>query len=203
MPSRCAYSFMSCTKPARVPPTRCDSATVASLPDCTIIPLIRSMTGTSLPTLTKVREPPVRQAASLIVTGSSSFSRPSLSAEKTMYVVSSLVRLAGSIRSSAFFWAITSPLWLSMRVYEPASRSGGGGVGTAAAATVASARVESVSRAAEERNILGNPRELREAGGQIVRSCVRVEVRTSHGRVAGMDLRSDQAGAGVAQGGET
>ena len=62
--------FMSCTKPAVVPPTRSASATVASFPDCTIIPLIRSMTGTWLPTLTKVREPPVRQAASLIVTWS-------------------------------------------------------------------------------------------------------------------------------------
>ena len=109
-PRRCAYSFIICANAASVPPTRSASAMVASLPDCTIIPFRRISTGICVPTCTKVREPSARQACSLIVTMSVSFRRPSSSAVNTTYAVMSLVRLAGSERSSACCWARTRPL---------------------------------------------------------------------------------------------
>ena len=110
MPRRRAYSFIICAKAASVPPTFSASAMLASFPDCTIMPLMRMSTGICMPTCTKLREPPVRQACSLMVTGSVSFSRPSASALKTAYAVISLVRLAGSARSSACLSASTRPL---------------------------------------------------------------------------------------------
>ena len=58
---------------------RSASAMVASLPDCTIMPRIRSWTDTGLPSSMKVRDPSERQACSLTVTGSSSLSLPAAS----------------------------------------------------------------------------------------------------------------------------
>ncbi len=83
MPRRPAYSFIICAKAGSVPPTFSASAMVASLPDCTIMPLMSTSAGTLLPTCTKVREPSERQACSLMVTGSVSFSRFSFRALKT------------------------------------------------------------------------------------------------------------------------
>ena len=80
---------MICTKPDSVPPIFSASAIVASLPDCTIMPLIRSSTGTIEPSSRKLVEPsvtapPVRQAYSLTFTVSVSVRRLSFSASNTM-----------------------------------------------------------------------------------------------------------------------
>ena len=56
---------------------------VASLPDCTIMPLMSTSTGICVPTCAKVREPSAFQACSLMVTGSFSARRFSLSARNT------------------------------------------------------------------------------------------------------------------------
>ncbi len=65
MPSALACSFMSSTKCSTVPPTPSASATVASLPDWTIMPLIRSSTGTCIFGSMNMREPGIFQARGL------------------------------------------------------------------------------------------------------------------------------------------
>ncbi len=83
-PSRFAKVFIICTKVASVPATCSASATVASLPDCTIMPCSRFSTETCVPTSMYMAEPPsfgaaCRQAFSLTVTRSPSLMRPSFS----------------------------------------------------------------------------------------------------------------------------
>ena len=65
MPKRAACSFISCTKRSTVPPTPSARTTVASLPDCTTMPLIRSSTGTFILGSMNMREPGMRQALGL------------------------------------------------------------------------------------------------------------------------------------------
>ena len=65
MPSAAACWFISSTKCSTVPPTPSASATVASLPDCTIIPLIKSSTGTCIWGSMNMREPGIFQARTL------------------------------------------------------------------------------------------------------------------------------------------
>jgi hypothetical protein len=79
MPSRFAYWFISAAKVSSVPATASASAIVASLPLCTIMPWIRTSTGTWLPRSRNVREPSERQARSLTGTAVSSLSLPSFS----------------------------------------------------------------------------------------------------------------------------
>ena len=76
MPRRFALVFINCTNVSSVPAMRSASAMVASLPDCTIMPKIRSCTDTGLPSSMNVRDPSERQACSLTVTISSSLSFP-------------------------------------------------------------------------------------------------------------------------------
>ena len=83
MPSCFAYVFIICANCCSVPPTSSASATVASLPDCTIMPWIRLSTETCLPTSMNMREPSCFHACSLIVAMSVSLMRPSFSALKT------------------------------------------------------------------------------------------------------------------------
>jgi hypothetical protein len=64
-PSALAWSFIISTKRSTVPPTPSARATVASLPDCTIMPLTRSSTGTCILGSMNMREPGVFQARSL------------------------------------------------------------------------------------------------------------------------------------------
>jgi hypothetical protein len=87
-PSRFTKLFIICTKVGSVPATCSASASVASLPDWTIMPCSRFSTEICLPTSMYIAEPPsfgdaCRQAFSLTVTMSSSLMRPSLSAWNT------------------------------------------------------------------------------------------------------------------------
>jgi len=86
---------------------------VASLPDCTIMPLMSVSTGICVPTCAKVREPSAFHACSLMVTLSLRSSRFSCNARYTPYPVMSLVMLAGSLCTSALKSASTRPLWKS------------------------------------------------------------------------------------------
>ena len=65
MPSALAWSFINCTKRSTEPPTPSANATVASLPDWTIMPLTRSSTGTCMRGSMNMREPGIFQARSL------------------------------------------------------------------------------------------------------------------------------------------
>ena len=65
IPSAWACSFISCTKRSTEPATPSAKATVASLPDCTIMPLSRSSTGTCIFGSMNMREPGIFQARSL------------------------------------------------------------------------------------------------------------------------------------------
>src|ERR1700716_4372666 len=127
MPRRCAYSFIIWANAASVPPTRSASAMVASFPDCTIMPLTRMSTGICVPTGRKVRDPSARQACSLMVTRSVSFSLPSASARKTTYAVMSLVRLAGLARAAG--WILRQPPAAEMIDQQVGARIDLGGVG--------------------------------------------------------------------------
>ena len=82
MPRRCASRFIICAKFSSPPAMASASAMQASLPDCTIMPLIRSSTFTCVPTWMNMREPPVFQARSETGTAWSIFSVPCLSAAK-------------------------------------------------------------------------------------------------------------------------
>jgi hypothetical protein len=106
-----ACSFISCTKRSDVPPTASASAMVASLPDCTIMPLIRSSTGTCIFGSMNMREPGIFQARTL--TGSVCFRSSffDFSASNTRYCVISLVSDAGSTGMSASF---SSSIWLAV-----------------------------------------------------------------------------------------
>ena len=72
------------------------------------------VTVTCEPTLMNIREPPVRQAFSLTVTGSFSPIWPRRISRVAMYAVISLVRLAGGRRWSPLFSTSTLPLLASM-----------------------------------------------------------------------------------------
>ncbi len=70
MPRSVAVLFIMSAKASSLPAMCSDRATDASLPDWMMMPCSRSLTVTWLPTLMNMREPPVRQAFSLTVTGS-------------------------------------------------------------------------------------------------------------------------------------
>ena len=133
MPSRLASTFISVAKAASEPATFSARAIAASLPDCTIMPLSSTSTGTCLPTSTKVREPSARHARSLIVTGSSRRRRPAAICRNTTIAVINLVMLAGSARCSASCAASVRPLAWSMRMNWRAG-TGPGSAGEAVAA---------------------------------------------------------------------
>ena len=80
MPRRCASRFIICAKLSSLPAMASDSATQASLPDWTIIPLIRSSTFTCVSTWMNIREPCAFQAFSETVIIWSSWIVPCLSA---------------------------------------------------------------------------------------------------------------------------
>ncbi|MNV78833.1 hypothetical protein D3C71_1723490 [compost metagenome] len=65
MPKALACSFIRRTKFSCDPPTPSASAMVASLPDWTIMPLIRSSTGTCILGSMNMREPGIFHARSL------------------------------------------------------------------------------------------------------------------------------------------
>ena len=65
MPNTLAWAFIISTKRSAVPPTPSAKAMVASLPDCTIMPLTRSSTGTFIFGSMNIREPGIFQARSL------------------------------------------------------------------------------------------------------------------------------------------
>ena len=110
-PSRCASRFIICAKTSSDPPTSSASATVASLPDCTIMPCSSSSTVTGFRGSMNIREPPDFHARCETVTVCSSVIAFFFSASKTRYAVISLVSDAGSIRSPAFCAAMVCPLW--------------------------------------------------------------------------------------------
>ena len=65
MPKSLAWAFIISTKRSAVPPIPSASAIVASLPDCTTMPLIKSSTGTFILGSMNMREPGIFQARSL------------------------------------------------------------------------------------------------------------------------------------------
>ena len=65
MPSALAWAFIISTKCSLVPPTPSASAMVASLPDCTIMPLSKTSTGTCILGSMNMREPSIFQALGL------------------------------------------------------------------------------------------------------------------------------------------
>ena len=87
---------------------------VASLPDCTIMPLMRSSTRTCILGVMNMREPGIFQAFSLTPKVWSSVMRCCLRASNTTYAVMSLVREAGymgvsmSLAASTWLPALTS-----------------------------------------------------------------------------------------------
>ncbi|MNP47531.1 hypothetical protein D3C76_1415890 [compost metagenome] len=70
MPRSVAVLFIMSAKASSLPAMCSARATLASLPDWMMMPCSRSLTVTCEPTLMNIREPPVRQAFSLTVTGS-------------------------------------------------------------------------------------------------------------------------------------
>ncbi len=82
----------------------------ASLPDCTIMPWMRSFTVTVWPSGTNIFDPPIRHAFSLTGSPWSSVNRPALSMPKTIYAVISLVMEEGVICVSAALSSSTAPV---------------------------------------------------------------------------------------------
>ncbi|MND84152.1 hypothetical protein D3C80_760360 [compost metagenome] len=70
MPSFSAVVFIMSAKASSLPAMCSATATLASLPDWMMMPCSRSLMVTWVLTWTNMREPPVRQACSLMVTGS-------------------------------------------------------------------------------------------------------------------------------------
>ena len=62
MPKALACSFINVTKRSTLPATPSANATVASLPDCTIMPRSKSSTGTFILGSMNMREPGIFQA---------------------------------------------------------------------------------------------------------------------------------------------
>ena len=97
------------------------TAMAASLPDCTMMPLISSSTFALVPTGTNIAEvpdgaPPLRQAFSLIRYSSVSLTSPALSALNTTASSISLLMLAGGMSSSASRWNMMAPVSASIRI---------------------------------------------------------------------------------------
>ncbi|MCY1539939.1 hypothetical protein D9M68_755500 [compost metagenome] len=105
MPSDFACWFISSTKRSTLPPNPSASATVASLPDCTITPLIRSSTGTCILGSMNMREPGIFQARGLTGRVWVSVIFLARSASNATYAVISLVSEAGSTGLSMSFCA--------------------------------------------------------------------------------------------------
>ena len=84
MPSSRALAVMRSAKLSSLPDIPSAMTTQASLPDSTIMPLIRSSTVTSLPSSTNMREPPMLRARSLTRNRVSSFRRPAAISSKAM-----------------------------------------------------------------------------------------------------------------------
>ncbi|MCY1183786.1 hypothetical protein D9M73_244340 [compost metagenome] len=76
MPRRAAVVFIRSAKASSLPAMCSATATLASLPDWMMMPCSRSPRATWVPTWTNIREPPVRQACSLMVTRSFSLIWP-------------------------------------------------------------------------------------------------------------------------------
>ncbi|MCY1430789.1 hypothetical protein D9M71_467440 [compost metagenome] len=70
MPRFSAVLFIRSANASSLPAICSATATLASLPDWMMMPCSRSLRLTWVPTLMNMREPPVRQACSLTVTGS-------------------------------------------------------------------------------------------------------------------------------------
>src|SRR6266850_8078098 len=127
MPRRAASRFIICAKTSSEPDVASARAMQASLPDCTTMPRTSSSTATGRLGSTNMREPGARQARTETVTccsGEIFFSR---SAENTRYAVISLVREAGSMRSSGFSEARICPLERSPMIHDRPMTEGGCG----------------------------------------------------------------------------
>src|SRR5487761_2424084 len=118
---------MRSTNASVVPAISSESATVASLPDCTMTPRISSSTVTGLRGSVNIREPPVRHAFSETGTTCPRSIVFAFSAWKTRYVVISLVSEAGSRRSSPLDEVRTWPDSMSTSVHAAASTLGATG----------------------------------------------------------------------------
>jgi hypothetical protein len=84
MPSSRPRLVMRSAKLSSLPDSPSATTTQASLPDSTIMPLIRSSTATSLPSSTNMREPPMLRARSLTRKRVSSLTRPAVSSSNRM-----------------------------------------------------------------------------------------------------------------------
>ena len=107
IPSSRARWFIRAAKASCEPATRSAKAIAASLPEAMTRPCSRSSTRTCEPTAANMLEPPdsaspSRAARAEIGAGSSSRSRPSATALKTISAVRILVVEAGDIGASAF-----------------------------------------------------------------------------------------------------
>src|SRR5487761_2098738 len=118
---------MRSTNASVVPAISSESATVASLPDCTMTPRISSSTVTGLRGSMNIRDPPVRHAFSETGTTCPRSIVFAFSAWKTRYVVISLVSEAGSRRSSPLDEVRIWPDSMSTSVHAAASRLGASG----------------------------------------------------------------------------
>ena len=99
-PIRRASSFIMRAKAASLPAMPSPTHIDASLPDCTAMPWISSLTVTLVLTGTIIADvpdgaPPLRQALTLIVNSSVVLMRPDLMARKSTASVISLLMLAG------------------------------------------------------------------------------------------------------------
>ena len=115
-PSSRARSFISSAKASSLPDRPSATTMQASLPDCTMMPRIRSSTRTCEFTSTNIFEPPIRQAFSETGSSSSSDRRPSFSRSNTMCAVMILLMEAGGMETSASFSSRTVPVAASIRM---------------------------------------------------------------------------------------
>ena len=83
-PSRFPSWFISAANCSCEPAIASATTTQASLPESTMIPLMRSRTETVVPTSTNIFDPPKRQAVRLTGSIVSSVRRPSFSRENRM-----------------------------------------------------------------------------------------------------------------------
>ncbi len=94
-PSSAARSFILCTKTSSLP-ARCSATAIqASLAETTAMPVSSSPKVTSWPIFRNISEPPIRQARSEAITGSSQATWPFSTASSASSNVISLVMLAG------------------------------------------------------------------------------------------------------------
>ena len=103
IPSSAARSVISRAKASSLPASASATTTQASLPDCTMIPLIRSSTVGRSVSSRNIVLPPIALARDETENRVSRPTRPSRNASNSMFSVISFDIEAGGIGTSAFF----------------------------------------------------------------------------------------------------